>query len=179
VQVRGKTLTAGDLERLVGHWLETLSTDETIVVVNDRLDVALATGAAGVHVGRDDLPLGEVHRLGGADLVVGVSAHDGAELLEAQESGATYAGLGAFYASRTKPDAILLDVETAGLRDPLPALAIPVVAIGGITAERVGDVLRVPAVSGIAVSEAIQGSDDPARAVARLRSALVRAWRDR
>jgi thiamine-phosphate pyrophosphorylase len=147
--------------------------------VNDRFDVALATGAGGVHVGREDLPPEEIRKIGGPDVVVGVSAHDRKELLEAQASGATYAGLGAFYASRTKPEANVIDVEGAEIRDPLPGLAIPVLAIGGITAERVGNVLRIPAVTGVAVSAAIQRSDDPAAAVGRLRSALVQAWRDR
>ena len=147
--------------------------------MNDRLDVALATGADGVHVGRDDLPPAEIRRLAGPEVVVGASAHDRRELVEAQESGASYAGLGAFFPSRTKPEAILLDVRRAGLEYPVEGLAIPVVAIGGITAERVRDAFRVPAVTGIAVSEAVQGSDDPAEAVTRLRAAVDRTWKER
>lgn len=179
VQVRGKDLPAADLEKLVEVWIDTVAAHDTLVVVNDRLDVTLATGADGVHVGQDDLSPEEVRELAPADLVIGRSAHDRREVLLAQESGATYAGLGAFYGSRTKPEASVLEPGKAGLREPIPALTIPVVAIGGITVERVREVLSLPPVTGIAVSEAIQGADDPARAVTRLRSALDRAWLDR
>lgn len=177
VQVRGKGLAAGDLEALVRGWLAAVAADATRIVVNDRLDVALATGAHGVHVGRADLPP-EAIRARAPELLLGMSAHDRAELLEAQAAGADYAGLGAFYGSRTKPEAVVLDRGRAGLLGPSPGLRIPVLAIGGITAERIPDVLSVPVVTGIAVSEAIQGAIDPAEAVARLRSALDRAWAD-
>jgi len=179
VQVRGKDLPAADLEKLVGVWMDTVAAHDTLVVVNDRLDVALATGADGVHVGRNDLRPEEVRELAPDQVVIGVSAHDRRELLQAQESGAAYAGLGAFYESRTKPEARLLDPHEAGLTDPIPGLAIPVLAIGGITAGRVREVFSVPVVTGIAVSEAIQGARDPAEAVAGLRSAIDRAWSDR
>jgi thiamine-phosphate pyrophosphorylase len=175
VQVRGKSLTAGDLEALVECWLEVCASSPTRIVVNDRLDVALASGAHGVHVGRDDLPPAEI-RARAPGLLLGMSAHDATELLAAQTSGADYAGLGAFYGSRTKPEAVVLDRQGAGLLGPSPGLRIPVLGIGGITVERVPDVLSVPAVSGVAVGEAIQGADDPVEAVARLRSALDAAW---
>lgn len=175
VQVRGKNLGAGDLEALVERWLEVCASGTARIVVNDRLDVAIATGAHGVHVGRDDLPPAEVRALA-PELLLGMSAHDPAELLEAEASGADYAGLGAFYASGTKPEAVVLDPRGAGLLEPSPGLRIPVLAIGGITADRVGDVFSVPVVTGVAVSAAVQGADDPAEAVARLRSALDVAW---
>jgi len=180
VQVRGKDMPAADLEKLVEVWVDAASDHpDTLIVVNDRLDVALAAGADGVHVGRDDLPPEKVRALTSAHFVIGVSAHDRGEIELVQESGADYAGLGAFYASRTKPEATLLEPERAGLREPIPGLTIPVVAIGGITAGRVGDVLSVPAVTGIAVSDAIQGSREPAEAIHRLREAMDRAWRER
>lgn len=178
VQVRGKGLPAGDLEALVGRWLETVTAAATRIVVNDRLDVALAAGAHGVHVGRDDLPPAAI-RARAPGLLLGMSAHDRGELLEVQAAGADYAGLGAFYGSRTKPEAVVLDRGRAGLLGPSPGLRIPVLAIGGITAERIPEVLSVPDVSGIAVSEAIQGAADPAGAVAWLRSSLDAAWAER
>jgi thiamine-phosphate pyrophosphorylase len=175
VQVRGKNLGAGDLEVLVERWLEVCASGTARIVVNDRLDVAIATGAHGVHVGRDDLPPAEI-RARAPELLLGMSAHDPTELLAAQASGADYAGLGAFYGSRTKPEALVLDPRGAGLLEPSPGLRIPVLGIGGITAERVADVFMVPAVTGVAVSEAIQGAEDPAEAVARLRTSLDAAW---
>ena len=180
VQVRGKDLPAADLEALANVWMETLASHSaTRVLVNDRLDVALATGADGVHVGRDDLSPGEVRRRAPRGFLIGASAHDPAELELAQKAGADYAGLGAFFPSRTKAGATLLNVDDPVWLLPLPALTIPVVAIGGITVGRVPEVLSFPFVSGIAVSGAIQGSRKPAEAIRDLHAALDRAWHDR
>ncbi|HUF90507.1 MAG TPA: thiamine phosphate synthase [Gemmatimonadota bacterium] len=179
VQVRGKDLPAGDMERLVERWVEAVAEHPTLVVVNDRLDVTLATGADGVHVGRDDLPPERIREEAPKELVVGVSTHDRQELLLAQGAGATYVGLGAFYPSRTKPEARVLDPWKAGLMETIPALTIPVVAIGGITEERLPEVLAMPPVTGIAISGAVQGAEDPAAAVRGLRSALDGAWMER
>ena len=179
VQVRGKSMSAADLERLVTLWLGTVSGSPTLVVVNDRLDVALATGAHGVHVGRNDLPVGAVRRLAPRGFVIGVSAHDERELTVARETGASYAGLGAFYGSRTKPEAVLLRRDLPGLGEAVREAAIPLLAIGGITAGRVPDVFSSAAVSGIAVSHAIQGAPDPAAAVLELRAEVDRAWKAR
>lgn len=179
VQVRGKDLPADDMERLVEGWVEAVAPHTTLVVVNDRLDVTLATGADGVHVGQDDLGPEEIREEAPEELVIGVSTHDRQEILLAQGAGATYAGLGAFYESRTKPDARVLDPWKAGLMETIPALTIPVLAIGGIVADRVPDVLAMPPVTGIAVGAAIQGAEDPAEAVEGLRSAIDRAWMER
>jgi len=176
VQVRGKSMPAGDLERLVALWRGAVSGSPTLVVVNDRLDVALATGAHGVHVGRDDLPLEAVRRLAPRGFVIGVSAHDAREVALARESGATYAGLGAFYGSRTKPEAALLERARPGLGEAIREATIPILAIGGITAERVPDVFASAPVSGIAVSHAIQGAPDPAAATRELRAEVDRTW---
>ena len=173
VQVRGKGLPAGELEALVERWIEAAGT--AAVVVNDRADVAIATGAYGVHVGRADLDPDAIRALA-PGLAIGVSVHDRAELEAATGAGAAYAGLGAFYESRTKPEAQRLDPGPAGLLEPIPGLSIPVLAIGGITAARVREVLSVPAVTGVAVSEAVQGAEDPGEALGLLRSALDGAW---
>ena len=158
VQVRGKGLPAGDFERLVVRWLEAAAGTPTRIVVNDRLDVALATGAHGVHLGRTDLPVREARRVA-PGLLLGASAHDREELVEAQRSDADYAGLGAFHASRTKPAALLLDPVRAGLLEPVPELRLPVLAIGGITPERIPEAFALPVVTGVAVSEAIQAAN--------------------
>jgi thiamine-phosphate diphosphorylase len=176
VQVRGKSMPAADLERLVALWRDAVSGSPTLVVVNDRLDVALATGAHGVHVGRNDLPVDAVHRLAPHGFVIGVSAHDERELALARESGASYAGLGAFYGSRTKPEAVLLERDRQGLGEAIRQAAIPILAIGGITAGRVHDVFSSAPVSGIAVSHAIQGAADPAAATLELRAEVDRTW---
>ena len=180
VQVRGKDLPAADLEALATVWIEALAPHRaTWVLVNDRLDVALASGADGVHVGRDDLPPGEARRRAPGGFLIGASAHDRAELELAQKAKADYAGLGAFFPSRTKAGAAVLDARDPAWREPAAGLTIPVVAIGGISAARVPEVLAFPSVSGIAVSEAIQSARKPAEAIRDLRAALDRAWSDR
>jgi len=179
VQVRGKDLPADDLEKMVAAWIDMVASQSTLIVVNDRLDVALAAGADGVHVGRQDLPAEQIREKAPEDLVVGVSTHDRQEVLLAQGAGASYAGFGAFFESRTKPEARVLDRRKAGLMEPIPALTIPVVAIGGITAGRVAEVLSMPPVTGVAVGAAIQRADGPAEAVEELRAAIDRAWMER
>ncbi|HJR52531.1 MAG TPA: thiamine phosphate synthase [Gemmatimonadota bacterium] len=178
VQVRGKDLPAGDLADLARDWIEALADHpSTLVVVNDRLDVALAAGADGVHVGQEDLPAAQARALAPRSFVIGVSAHGRGEMELAQRSEADYAGLGAFYPTGTKTGAAVLDRRD--LRTPVPGLTIPVVAIGGITPERVAEVMAFPAVTGVAVSAAIQAAREPAKAIRELRSTLDRAWRER
>ena len=178
VQVRGKDLPAGDLEALARVWIEALGGyPSTLVVVNDRLDVALAAGADGVHLGQDDLPAAEARALAPEPFVIGASAHDRREIEIAQGAGADYAGLGAFYPTDTKAGAAVLD--SAYLRKPAPGPTVPVLAIGGITAGRVAEVMVFPAVTGVAVSAAIQAATEPAEAIRELRAALDRAWRER
>jgi thiamine monophosphate synthase len=87
-----------------------------------------------------------------------------------------YAGLGAFFGSSTKSDTRPLDPGRSGLAEPIPALTIPVLAIGGIRPERIEEAFRVPAVTGVAVSAAIQAREDPAGAIGDLRKALHEAW---
>lgn len=180
VQVRGKDLPAGDLEALTRVWIDALGPfPSTFVVVNDRLDVALATGADGVHVGRDDLSADEARTLAPGNFLIGASAHDRREIELAQRSEADYAGLGAFYPTRTKAGAAILDSRDPAWGKPVRGLTIPVVAIGGITVGRVAEVMAVPVVTGIAVSEGIQAAPEPAEAIRELRSALDQAWRKR
>jgi len=148
-------------------------------VVNDRLDVAIAAGAHGVHVGQGDLPVEAVRRIVPAGFIVGVSAHDRSELLRARRVGVDYAGLGAFFETGTKSRARRLDPFRAGLAERVPDLDLPVFAIGGITVERIEYALSVPAVTGIAVSSAVQDAHDPAMAIVQLRSQLEQAWKRR
>lgn len=146
------------------------------MIVDDRVDVALAADADGVHVGQRDLDVRAVRKLTPPDFVVGVSTHDRHELLAASADGADYAGLGAFFETDTKTTTRPLDPETAGVAEPLAGLEIPVLAIGGITADRLARALEVPAVTGVAVSGAIQRADDVERSIAGLRSRIDEIW---
>lgn len=100
------------------------------LIINDNVEVALASGADGVHVGQDDLTVEQVRRLAGDRLIVGVSAHTVEQALAAQAGGADYLGVGAVFATATKSDAHVLPRET--LAEICRAVDIPVVAIGGI-----------------------------------------------
>lgn len=177
VQVRGKDLDAGDLETITRGWIERLADLDTLVVVNDRLDVALGCEADGAHLGADDVPLEDAREEAPREgFLIGVSARDRDATLIAQAAGADYVGLGAFFESTTKPDAEVLNPWNTGLMENIPALTIPVLAIGGLTPDRLDDAFRVPAVTGVAVSAAIQGADDPEAAIGAMRAALARCW---
>lgn len=176
LQVRGKSLPAGELEDLGRAWIARLAGLGVRVVVNDRLDVALASGAHGVHLGQEDLPLAAARRLAPPGFLVGSSTHDREELLGARAEGADYAGLGAFFGTGTKAGARRLDPREEWLGTALPGLEIPVLAIGGITPARVADALRVPVVTGVAVSGAIQEAADPGAAIRDFHESLQRTW---
>ena len=177
VQVRGKRLAAGDLEELTRGWVARLAGLPGRVIVNDRLDVALAAGAHGVHLGGDDLPLDSARGLAPDGFVIGGSSHDREELLAVQAAGADYAGLGAFSATSTKPDAKPLDPVAVGVAGAVAGLEIPVLAIGGIDPATVARALEVPAVTGVAASRAIQTAGDPGAAILALYDALRAAWK--
>ena len=136
-------------------------------IVNDDLDVALACGADGVHVGQDDMPAAEVRRRAGRRLIVGVSAHTPEEARLAEAAGADYLGAGAVFGSATKTDASLL--TPAGLQAVCAAVHIPVVAIGGVNA---GNILQLQGsgAAGAAVVSGIFGAPDITAACRELRA---------
>ena len=136
-------------------------------IVNDDLDVALACGADGIHVGQDDMPAAEVRRRAGRRLIVGVSAHTPEEARLAEAAGADYLGAGAVFGSATKTDASLL--TPAGLQAVCAAVHIPVVAIGGVNA---GNILQLQGsgAAGAAVVSGIFGAPDITAACRDLRA---------
>ncbi|MDX1660156.1 MAG: thiamine phosphate synthase [Gemmatimonadota bacterium] len=176
VQVRAKDLEDSEYVELVKGWIDRLEGTDTLVIVNDRMDVAREADADGVHLGRDDVPLEAAREQAGEEFVIGSTTHDRDEVLIAQAQGASYAGLGSFFHSETKPDAERLDPWKSGLMERIPALQIPVIGVGGLTPDRVEDAFRIPAVTGVAASSAIQKADDPAAAIEAFRGALSRAW---
>ena len=140
------------------------------VVINDRLDVALATGAAGVHVGVDDLPLEAVRRLVPNDFIVGASFGSEAELAAAR--GADYVGIGPVYASGSKPDAGVA-IGPDGLRRLRALIDSPSVGIGGVTPDNARAVIDAGAV-GVAVIASVFGHADPEAAARAIRAAIAR-----
>ena len=135
------------------------------LIINDNVEVALACGAAGVHLGQQDMPIAQARRMAGPDLILGASAHTVQEALEAQAAGADYLGVGAVFSTSTKADASPLPLTT--LREICAAVSIPVVAIGGITETNLLQLTGCGA-TGVAVVSAIFGAPDPGAATARL-----------
>ena len=136
-------------------------------IVNDDLDVALACGADGIHVGQDDMPAAEVRRRAGRRLIVGVSAHTPEEARLAEAAGADYLGAGAVFGSATKTDASLL--TPAGLQAVCAAVHIPVVAIGGVNPRNILQ-LQGSGAAGAAVVSGIFGAPDITAACRELRA---------
>ena len=127
------------------------------LIINDRVDVALAVGAAGVHVGQDDLPCSVVRNLVGADFIIGVSAHNPAEALRAIADGADYLGCGAVFGTATKPGVAKLGL--ANLQAIRSVATIPMVGIGGVNASNYAEVLATGA-NGAAIISGILAAED-------------------
>ena len=134
------------------------------LIINDRVDVALAVGAAGVHVGQDDLPCRVVRNLVGDDFLIGVSAHNPEEAREAVASGADYLGCGAVFGTATKAGVGTLGLER--LRGIRQAVSLPIVGIGGVKATNYGQVLATGA-NGAAIISGILAATDIGGEVAK------------
>jgi len=167
VQLREKGTPSEEFFKIATS-LRALTRKEGVTfIVNDRLDIALAAGADGVHVGREDLPAERARELLGADRILGVTAANEEEARDAAAVGADYIGCNAVFPTLTKTDtgpAIGLE----GLERLVNSVDIPVVAIGGINAGNAGDVLST-GVAGIAVVSAIVSANDPVLAAGELR----------
>lgn len=141
-------------------------------VVNDRLDLALAVEADGLHLGQDDLPAPVARRLLPSSMFLGVSTHSLAEARQAQADGADYVAVGSIFPTATKPEFELVGLDL--LRAVRPHVRTPLVAIGGITADNAPEAIRAGA-DGVAVISAVCGAPDPAQAtrllLERIRSA--------
>lgn len=133
-------------------------------VVNDRLDLALAVGADGLHLGQDDLPAPVARRLLPTSMFLGVSTHTLEQARQAQADGADYVAVGSIFPTATKPEFQLVGLEL--VKRARQAVTGPLVAIGGITPENVAEVIRAGA-DGVAVISAICGASDPAEATRR------------
>ena len=128
-----------------------------VSIINDDVDIALASGADGVHVGQEDLAAGRAREALGPDKIIGVSAHSVEEALAAQAAGADYLGVGAAFVTGTKTDARPITRET--IRAVTAAVSIPAVAIGGITRENLPQ-LSGCGLQGVAVVSALFGQSD-------------------
>lgn len=159
VQVRGKELTDRELYELTCLVAERCAAHGASCVVDDRVHVAQAAGAAGVHVGDDDLPVAVARGLLGPGAVVGATARDPLAARAHEAAGATYLGVGPTYATSTKTG-LPVPMGTDGVRRVAGVVAIPVIAIAGVTADRVPELLAAGA-HGVAVIGALSDAEDP------------------
>ena len=137
------------------------------LIIDDRIDVALATGAEGVHLGKEDMPIATARRILGNDFIIGATAKTVPWALEAYEGGADYLGVGAIYPTTTKVKTVLTSTET--LTDICKAVPIPVNAIGGLNKNNI-DVLAGIPIAGICVVSAIMKAESPKTATRELKA---------
>lgn len=157
VQYRAKTASSAEMYAEALQLKALCNSFKVPLIINDRLDIAMAVGAAGVHLGQDDLPCAAARKILGEDYIIGVSAHNPAEAAEALESGADYLGCGAVFGTATKAD--VKKLGTDGLAAICKAKGLPVVGIGGVTADNYREV-RAAGADGAAIVSGILAQPD-------------------
>jgi thiamine-phosphate pyrophosphorylase len=172
VQLREKDLSGCDLYEMA-MTLRAVLQGRALVLINDRADVAAASGSDGVHLPERCLPVHAVRRLVGDGCIVGRSVHSVEAAVQAEREGADYVQVGAVYATESHPDATPGGVDL--VRAVADAVTTPAIAVGGIDASRVRDVIDAGA-DGIAVIRAILTAEDPALAAMSLSTALREAY---
>lgn len=157
VQYRAKTAASAEMYDEALQLKALCDSFNVPLIINDRLDIAMAVGAAGVHLGQDDLPCAAARRILGEDYIIGVSAHNPAEAKAALQSGADYLGCGAVFGTATKAD--VKKLGTDGLAAICREKGLPVVGIGGVTADNYREV-RVAGADGAAIVSGILAQPD-------------------
>ncbi|CDD12202.1 thiamine-phosphate synthase [Phascolarctobacterium succinatutens CAG:287] len=157
VQYRAKTASSAEMYAEALQLKALCDSFKVPLIINDRLDIAMAVGAAGVHLGQDDLPCAAARKLLGEDYIIGVSAHNPAEAKAALQSGADYLGCGAVFGTATKADVKKLGTE--GLMAICREKGLPVVGIGGVTADNYREV-RAAGADGAAIVSGILAQPD-------------------
>lgn len=152
VQYRAKTASSAEMYAEALQLKALCDSFNVPLIINDRLDIAMAVGAAGVHLGQDDLPCAAARKILGEDYIIGVSAHNPAEAKAALQSGADYLGCGAVFGTATKAD--VKKLGTDGLAAICKAKGLPVVGIGGVTADNYREV-RAAGADGAAIVSGI------------------------
>ena len=157
VQLREKNLTTNQYYQLAKQVKEITDAYQVPLIIDDRLDVCLAVDAAGLHIGDDELPVSVARQVLGPDKILGVTAKTVKRALEAEESGADYLGTGAIFPTTTKENAPITLIST--LKTICQRVAIPVVAIGGLTSENI-DQLIGTGIAGVAVVRDLMQAED-------------------
>lgn len=157
VQLREKNLTTNQYYQLAKEVKEITDDYQVPLIIDDRLDVCLAVDAAGLHIGDDELPVSVARQVLGPDKILGVTAKTVKRALEAEEGGADYLGTGAIFPTTTKENAPITLIST--LKAICQRVAIPVVAIGGLTSENI-DQLVDTGIAGVAVVRDLMQAED-------------------
>lgn len=165
VQLREKECSSREFYELAKGVKDITDAYEVPLLINDRLDIALAVGADGVHLGQSDIPIDAARNILGADKIVGATANTVEAAVEAWKLGADYLGVGDIFGTATKADTRHISLDE--LREICAAVPIPAVAIGGINEENAGS-LRDTGVEGIAVISAVVGKKDITEAAEKL-----------
>lgn len=165
VQIREKTADTLEFYNLALKVKEITTKYNVPLIINDRVDIALAIDADGVHVGQSDMPCDVTRKLIGENKILGVSAATIDEAKKAEKDGADYIGTGAVFPTSTKDDAP--NITKKDLKDIVDSINIPVVAIGGITIENANE-LKNTGISGLSVVSAIMSADNPKEASEKL-----------
>ena len=157
IQLREKNLTTNQYYQLAKEVKEITDSYQVPLIIDDRLDVCLAVDAAGLHIGDDELPVPVARQVLGPDKILGVTAKTVKRALEAETSGADYLGTGAIFPTTTKENAPITLIST--LKTICQMVAIPVVAIGGLTSENI-DQLAATGIAGVAVVRDLMQAED-------------------
>ena len=174
IQLREKTWPSGTLFPLAQRLRARCRAASVPFIVNDRVDLAVAVDADGVHLGQDDLPPAAARALLKPGMILGLSTHSVEQAKAAQAAGADYVAVGSMFPTATKPEFQLVGPALA--RQVRPVVRVPLIGIGGITPDNVGDVIAA-GVDGVAVISAVCAAPDP-RAAARRFLAAIAAARD-
>ena len=157
VQLREKNITTNQYYQLAKEVKEITDASQVPLIIDDRLDVCLAVDAAGLHIGDDELPVSVARKVLGPEKILGVTAKTVKRALEAEEGGANYLGTGAIFPTTTKENAPITLIST--LKTICQTVAIPVVAIGGLTSENI-DQLMGTGIAGVAVVRDLMQAED-------------------
>ena len=170
IQLREKNKSTREYMELAKATHEITKRYGVPLIIDDRVDVALAIDAEGVHVGQTDMPVKIARQLMGPDKIVGATTKTVPQALEAYEQGADYLGVGAIYPTTTKVVTILTSVDT--LKEIVKAVPIKVNAIGGLNKDNI-DVLKGSGIAGICAVSAIMKAADPEKATRELKQAFL------
>jgi thiamine-phosphate pyrophosphorylase len=175
IQYRDKTATGREMYECALKIRELATGRKILFIVNDRIDIAQAVEADGVHLGREDIEIDIVREIMGNECIIGISATTFKEAVEASEKGADYIGVGPIFPTPSKDDAAE-PIGIRGLRQIREALSIPIVAIGGISIDNSEDIVKAGA-DGIAVISAVAGARDMVAAAKELTARITLAKR--